>query len=257
MSGISYGLQDKVALVTGGTRGIGLALVRALLGEGARVATCARKEAELAALTQAMEAGDRLLTVPAHVAKEADVAALFAAVEERWGRLDLLVNNVGMNIMTPAVAEADLGLWRKILETNLDGAFLCCRGAAGLMKRSGGGAMVSLSSVAAHAAAAAMGIYGVAKAGVEMLTRVLAAELAPAGIRVNAVAPAMVKTDFSRPFWSDQALHDRIAGTIPLGRLAEPEDVMHPVLFLLSEGASFVTGQTLLVDGGSRVCQML
>ena len=113
------------------------------------------------------------------------------------------------------------------------------------------GKIVSISSIAGRRSAPAMGIYGIAKAGIEMMTKVLAQELAPFNIQVNAVAPHMVKTDFSKPFWSNQDIHDGIVKTIPMGRITDPIEIAHPTLFLCSQGADFITGQTLLVDGGA------
>jgi NAD(P)-dependent dehydrogenase (short-subunit alcohol dehydrogenase family) len=252
VSGMQYGLKDKVAVVTGGSRGIGLELARALLAEGAKVALCARKRESLdQALTQLGGAGDSLLAMTAHIAKEEDVSAFIDETAKRFGRIDILINNVGMNLVTPSVADSDPSLWQKIIETNLTGTFLCSRKAAAVMKAQKKGKIVSLSSIAGRRASPAMGIYGVAKAGVEMLTKVLAAELAQFNIQVNAVAPSMVKTDFSKPFWSNAEIQKAVVSRIPLGRIADPMDVVNPVLFLSSEGADFITGQTLMVDGGS------
>lgn len=248
---ISYGLKDKVALVTGGSRGIGLEIARALLAEQAKVIICARKQAGLDAAVAALGGGADLLAVPAHIAQEADVDKLFESVMQRFGRLDILINNVGMNLMTASVTDTEPSLWQKIVDTNLNGTFLACRRAAAIMKPQGGGAIVNISSIAGRKASPGMGIYGIAKAGVEMLTKVLASELAPFGIRVNAVAPAMVRTDFSKPFWSNADIHAQVCKGIPLGRIAEPGEVVHPTLFLASAGAGFITGQTVVVDGGS------
>ena len=156
-----------------------------------------------------------------------------------------------MNLVTPAAIDADLALWQKIVETNLAGTYLCCRAAGRIMRQRKRGRIVSVSSIAGRKASPGMGIYGVAKAGVEMLTKVLAGELARFNIQVNAVAPAMVKTEFSKPFWSNEVILQEVVRTIPMGRIAEPQDVVHPVLFLASDGASFINGQTLLVDGGA------
>ncbi len=249
MSEISYGLKGKVALVTGGSRGIGLEAAKRLLAEGAKVAICARKEEGLKAA--AAELGKEALVVPAHIAKPDQVEALFQAVLDKFGRLDILINNVGMNLMTASLADTEPGLWQKIIDSNLNGTFLCSRRAAQIMKEQGGGKIVTVSSTAARRAAPFMGVYGIAKAGMEMMTQVLAGELGQFNIQANAVAPAMVKTGFSQPFWSDENLHDQIVSSIPAGRLAETRDVVHPVLFLASAGADYINGQTLVVDGGA------
>ena len=250
MANLSFNLKDKVFVVTGGSRGIGLEIANLLLDQNARVVICGRKQEGLVEATRELNGGDRLKAVPAHVAKAEDVDRLFDTTIDAFGRLDGLINNVGMNIVT-GVVDADPGLWNKIIDSNLNGTFLCSRKAGQIMRDQKRGKIVSISSIAARRSAPFMGIYGVAKAGIEMMTKVVAQELAPFNIQVNAVAPCMVKTKFSQPFWSNEEVYEQIIKAIPMGRIAEPADVARPVLFLCSEASDFMTGQTLMVDGGA------
>jgi NAD(P)-dependent dehydrogenase (short-subunit alcohol dehydrogenase family) len=247
---LNYGLENKVFVVTGGSRGIGFDIARLLLAQKAQVVICGRKKESLDSAAEKLQAGNKLLTIQSHVAKKEEVEKLFERTLEHFGRLDGLINNVGMNIMSN-VLEADAGLWNKIIDSNLNSHFLCSQKAGQIMRTQNKGKIVNISSIAARRSAPAMGIYGIAKAGIEMLTKVLAQELAPFNIQVNAVAPCMVRTTFSEPFWANKDLRDIIVKTIPLGRIAEPIEVAHPVLFLCSEGSNFITGQTLMVDGGA------
>lgn len=249
MSQLSYALEGKTALVTGGSRGIGLEIARRLVAEKAQVVICGRKQENLDA-AKAQLGGD-VMAIAAHIGKPDQVEAMFGQIKDRFSGLDILVNNVGMNLMTPSTADTDPGLWNKIIETNLTGTFLCSRAAAQLMRGQKAGKIVSVTSTAARRAAPAMGPYGIAKAAIEMLTKVLAVELASDGIQVNAVAPGMVKTDFSKPFWADDAMRRQIEQGIPAGRLAEVGDVAEPVLFLCGPGSDYVTGQVVVVDGGA------
>jgi len=250
MGNLSFNLQNKVFLITGASSGIGLEIARLLLDQNARVVICGRKQEGLEAAGRELNGGDRLKTVQAHVAKAEEVDRLFETAMEAFGSIDGLINNVGMNIVTGLV-DADPGLWNKIIDSNLNGSFLCARKAGQIMRNQKKGKIVSISSIAGRRSAPFMGIYGVAKAGIEMMTKVMAQELAPFNIQVNAVAPCMVRTKFSEPFWSNAEFYDQIVKAIPMGRIAEPADVAWPVLFLCSEASDFMTGQTLMVDGGS------
>jgi len=252
MTEAAFDFAGKVALVTGGSRGIGESITVALAQRGAQVVICGRKQENLAlAAERFTKMGLEVTGKVANVGHWDQVKAILEMVEAQFGRLDILVNNVGMNILTPSVVEAEETLWNKIIQTNLGGTFLVTKAGVRLMKKSGGGKIVNISSIAARKAALGMGIYCVAKAGVDMLTRVLAVELAKDNIQVNGVAPCMVKTPFSKPFWSNEGLLKQITQTIPMGRIAETGDVVGAVLFLVSGFSDFMTGEVLTVDGGS------
>ena len=252
MAEINLDLSKKVALVTGGSRGLGKDMALAMAEKGAQVAICGRKKENLdQAIQEFHNRGLDVMAQSANVGRSDEVKALFDAVGDRFGRLDILINNVGTNILTPSVVEADEGLWDKIIQTSLKSAFLVSRQAVPMMRKGGGGKIVNISSIAARKASRGMGIYCVAKAGLEMLTKVLAVELAAERINVNAVAPCMVKTKFSEPLWSNEGVYNEIIKTIPVGRIAETGDVVGAVLFLVSDLSDFVTGEVITVDGGS------
>jgi len=250
MASLAFNLEDKVFIVTGGSRGIGLEIAKRLLDQKANVIICGRKQEGLVSASKDLDAGGRLLTIQAHIAKSEDVDRIFDISIETFGRIDGLVNNVGMNIVTSLV-DADPGLWTKIIDSNLNGTFLCSRKAGQIMRDHKKGKIVSISSIAASRSVPFMGVYGVAKAGIEMMTKVLAQELASFNIQVNAVAPGMVRTKFSEPFWSNDEIYEQIVKGIPAGKIAEPSDVALPVLFFCSQASDFITGQTLRVDGGA------
>ena len=250
MTNFKFNLADKVFIVTGGSRGIGLEITRLLLDQKAKVVICGRKQEGLDAAGKMLNAEGRLKTVQAHIAKNEEVDRLFNKTIETFGGIDGLINNVGMNIVS-GVVDADPGLWTKIIDSNLNGTFLCSRKAGQMMRERKKGKIVNISSIAATRSAPFMGIYGVAKAGIEMMTKVLAQELAPFNIQANAVAPGMVRTKFSEPFWSNNDIYEQIVKTIPAGRIAEPTDIALPVLFFCSPASDFITGQTLRVDGGA------
>lgn len=245
-------LSGRVALVTGGSRGLGRDMALAMAEKGAHVAICGRKRENLdQAVQEFRNQGLDVFAQSANVGQSDDVKTLFDAIGERFGRLDIVVNNVGTNILTPSTVEADEGLWDKIMQTSLKSAFLVSRLAVPMMKQGGGGKIVNISSTAARKASKGMGIYCVAKAGLEMLTKVLAVELASDRITVNAVAPCMIKTKFSEPLWSNDGIYNEIIKTIPMGRIAETGDVVGAVLFLVSDLSDFLTGEVITVDGGS------
>jgi len=240
--------EDRVAVVTGASRGIGRAIVERLVAEGARVVVTARKPEALAELAERL-GEDRVLTVAGKADDPAHRAATLEATLERFGRVDHLVNNAGVNPVYGPALEIEPEAIRKILEVNVVAALEWTRDAvaAGLGE---GGSVVSTASVSGLAASPGIAFYGVSKAALVNLTQQLAVELAPR-VRVNAVAPAIVRTRLARALYEGR--EDEVVGRYPLGRLGEPDDVAGPVAFLLSDDAAWITGQTLTIDGGSSV----
>jgi len=245
-------LEGKLAIVTGGRRGIGRAIALAMAEAGADVALCDRvtEDGELAAVAEEIQKlGRRALAIKADVTRKGDVDNMVQVVTGEFGAIDILVNNAAMNIMAPLLELGEDG-WDKVINTDLKGYYLCCQAAGRNMVDRKRGRIINIASTAAMKAAPRMGAYCIAKAGVVMLTRVLALELAQYNIQVNAIAPYMVRTKFSQPLWSDARTLKQIEAEIPLGRLAETKDIIGAVLFLASDASSYITGHTIVVDGG-------
>ncbi len=249
-------LTGKTSLVTGGRQGIGRATALALAGAGADVAVAdiITDDGKLDAVVQEITGlGRRGLAVRADVSNAADVRAMTEQVVAAFGGIDVLVNCAGVWKMGLPLLDCPEEDWDRIVDTNLKGTYLCCRAAGKIMVERGGGSIVNLSSQVGINPGANIGPYGVSKAGIIMLTRELALELGPKNVRVNALAPGVVKTDFNRFIWEKPEDEARAARGVPLGRLAEPEDVARAALFLASDGAAYVTGAVLPVDGGWHV----
>lgn len=240
--------EGRVAVVTGASRGIGRAIVERLVAEGARVVATARKPEALAELVEQL-GEDNVLTVVGKADDPAHRAEALAATVDRFGRIDHLVNNAGVNPVYGPALEIEPDAIRKILEVNVVAALEWTRDAvaAGL---GAGGSVVCTSSVSGLAASPGIAFYGVSKAALVNLVQQLAIELAP-GVRVNAVAPAIVRTRLARALYEGR--EEEVVARYPLGRLGEPADVAGPVAFLLSDDAAWITGQTLTIDGGSSV----
>lgn len=248
-----FSLAGKAAIVTGGRRGIGRAIALALAEAGADVALGDRvvDDGELDAVAEGVKKlGRRSLAVQADITQKADVDNLVQKTLAELGAVDILVNNAAMNIRAPLLELNEEG-WDRVIDTDLKGYYLCSQSAGRVMVKQKRGNIVNIASTAAMDTAPEMGAYCIAKAGVVMLTRILAIELAEHNIRVNAVAPSLVKTKFSQPLWADAETLKGIEAGIPLGRLAEPEDIVGSVLFLASEASAYITGHTIVVDGGS------
>ena len=247
-----FSLAGKVAIITGGKRGIGRAIALAFAEAGADIVVCSRivEDGELGAVAdEIQQLGRHSLAVQTDITRKTDVDNLVHRAVAEFGGIDILVNNAAMNIMVPLLELREDG-WDRIINTDLKGYYLCCQAVAKTMVDRKRGNIINMASTAAMKARQKMGAYCIAKAGVVMLTRVLALELANYNIRVNAIAPSIVKTKFSQPLWSEPETLKRIKAEIPLGRLAEPGDIIGTALFLASDASSYITGHTIIVDGG-------
>ena len=247
----SFDLTGRTALVTGGSRGIGLAIGAALAGAGARIVLAARHADEVeAAATQLREAGAEVIGVAANVSKPQDIETLANAAEAAFGQVDVLVNNAATNVHFGPVLDADDGMWLKMVETNLLSAVRLCRRVVPGMRTRRWGKIVNVASVAGIQPGIGQGVYGALKAALIQLTKSLAQELGPDNIQVNAVAPGLVKTRFASVLHETPAIRAAIERATPLGRIAEPDEIASAVLYLASPAASFTTGTVLVVDGG-------
>jgi NAD(P)-dependent dehydrogenase (short-subunit alcohol dehydrogenase family) len=245
-------LENKVVVVTGASRGIGEAIAHACAEAGAAVVLASRKQADLDRVAGELTAtGARVLAMAAHTGKESDVAALFAAAIEKFGKVDGVVNNAATNPYFGPTIDIPEAAMDKTYEVNVKGYLYCARALAKHAQQRGGGAsIVSIASVAGLRAAPMQGFYGMTKAAVISMTQTLAFELGGANIRVNAIAPGLVETKFAAAIVQNPMLRDHVIKRTPLGRHAQPVEIAATAVYLLSDASSYTTGAVIPVDGG-------
>lgn len=246
-------LEGKVAIVTGASRGIGETIARGFVESGARVVISSRKPENILPVADSINAEypDRAIGVPAHAGRRSETKSLVELAVDKFGRVDVAVNNASTNPHFGPLLTSEESHWDKILEVNVKGYFWLCQAAANQMIRQGqGGKIINIASIAGFEPGFMMGIYSVSKAAIIMLTKSLAIELGKDNIQVNAIAPGFVRTRFSKALWDNPSIYDSIVNRTPAGRLAEPGDIMGIALYLASTASDFTTGAVLTVDGG-------
>ena len=253
-TGFTADLTDKVALITGASRGIGRAIAEAYAAAGAAVVLASRTQETLDEVAHAIEqAGGRALAVAAHTGDQDAVEALVQRALDSFGGIDILVNNAATNPHFGPILTSEESQWDKTYDVNVKGYFRTVRACVDTMKARGGGKVLNVASVAGKAPQPGMGVYCVSKAAVLMLTEVLANELADVHIQVNAIVPGFVKTRFSRAIWDNDQINDAVLRLIPQRRMADPDELTGLALFLASSASDFVTGADFVIDGGQLV----
>ncbi|HOE32244.1 MAG TPA: glucose 1-dehydrogenase [Smithella sp.] len=246
-------LENKVALVTGGSRGIGRAIALGLAKSGADVVIASRKIGDLENVAGEIKSlGRKCLPVATHIGRLEEIKNLVDKAAAEFGRIDILVNNAATNpTMVPAM-DIDDRAWDSIMNLNLKGLFFLSQAVARIMKEKGGGRIINVASVAGLSPDI-LPVYSISKAGVIMATKVMAQQWAIYNIRANAIAPSLTKTKFSEPLWTNQDILNIAISRTPLGRPAEPDDMVGAVIFLASDASDYITGQVLAIDGGMTI----
>ncbi len=247
-----FRLDNRVAVVTGASRGIGRSIALGLAGAGADVVVASRKIQDLEPVAEEVRRlGRRALAVPTHTGRREDTERLIATTTRELGRVDVLVNNAATNPAFGPLIDITPEAWDKIMEVNVKGCLLLSQHAARVMMAQKSGSIINVSSTGGLRVPTMIGAYGVSKAAIIMLTKVLARELGPFGIRVNAIAPGLIETRFSEALWANEKILGPYLESTPLGRTGKPDEMVGAVLYLASDASAYVTGHTIVLDGGT------
>jgi NAD(P)-dependent dehydrogenase (short-subunit alcohol dehydrogenase family) len=248
-------VTGKVAIVTGASRGIGEAIARALAAHGAKVVLSSRKLEGLKEVEGAIrKAGGEATSITCHAGQEADIQKLVAQSVAAYGKVDILVNNAATNPYFGPLLNVEWPAWDKTFEVNTKGYFMVAREVIKhLQERKAPGSIVNIASIAGMGAAAFQGVYGMTKAAVISMTQTLAFEIGGQGIRINAIAPGLVETKFAGALLQNEEAVKRMESGTPVRRIGQPDDIAGLALFLASDASNFITGQTIVADGGSRL----
>lgn len=255
MTNSLFDMSGKVALITGSTKGIGRSTAEEMARLGAKVVISSRKADVCEQVAgELKEQGFEAMAIPCHVGKKDQLQNLVDKTLEAWGRIDVLVCNAATNPVYGPTAEMTDEAWDKIMETNVKGTFWLTNMVLPGMAERGEGAVVLLSSIAGIRGNTTIGTYGVSKAAEAALARNLAVEWGPSGIRVNSIAPGIVKTDFAKALWEDPVRIKRAEEKTPLRRLGDPVDIAGLAVFLSTKASAYITGQVIVADGGETIC---
>lgn len=247
-----FDLTGKVAVVTGSSKGIGRAIAERMAEHGAKVVISSRKQDACEAVAKAItEKGGEAIVIPAHIGRKPDLQALMDKTIAQWGGIDVLVSNAAVNPYYGPLSGVSDEAFDRVMASNVRSNVWMANMVAPVMAARGGGAIIIISSIGGFIGSASLGTYGISKAADMQLARNLAVEWGPKGIRANCIAPGLIRTDFARALWEDPARERRRARSTPLQRLGEADDIAGPAVMLASEAGRFVTGQTLVVDGGT------
>jgi NAD(P)-dependent dehydrogenase (short-subunit alcohol dehydrogenase family) len=245
-------LEGKIAVITGASRGIGKAIALTFADAGADLAIASRKLPDLEKVAQEVgPTGRRCLMVPAHARKSEELKNFVDRTMDEYGRIDILINNAASNPAMGPIVDTDEKIFDLIMETNLKGYFILSRLVGRIMREQRSGVIINVSSAGGVSPAAGLGPYCISKAGINMLTKAMALEMGPYNVRVNAIAPRIVKTHFSEALWSNEKLMAKEYELTPLKVVATPEEIAQTALYLASSAANYMTGHIVLVNGGA------
>lgn len=249
-----FNLSGKVAIITGSTRGIGLAIAQEAAKAGCKVVISARNaEACESVANELAKNGSETLAVPCHIGHKEQLQHLADKTLEEWGRIDLLICNAAVNPFYGPLRDLPDEAWDKVMNTNLRSTFWLCNMVLPQMERQGAGSVILISSRAAVVGSSVLGVYGVSKAAANSLARSLAVEWGPKNIRVNTIAPGLIRTDFAKALLDNPERMRRAEAASPMRRIGEPKEVAGVAMFLATEASSYVTGQMIVVDGGDTI----
>jgi dehydrogenase/reductase SDR family member 4 len=256
MAGGMFDLAGKVALITGSSRGIGKAIAEAMAGAGAKVVISSRKADACNAVAEALRGrGLQAMAVPCNVSAKEELQRLVDTTMQAWGRIDILVGNAATNPVFGPLSQVPDSAFDKVMGTNVRSNFWLCNMVIPQMAERRDGVVILVASIAGIKGNTTIGTYGISKAAEMQLARNLALEWGPHNIRVNAIAPGVVRTDFARALWEDEGRRKRLEAATPLRRIGEPEDIAGLAVFLASPAGSFITGQSIVADGGRTIAE--